>query len=55
MVRLKVAERLIYGQMKIEEASRILNISTRQVIRIKERVNRLGPEAAALLIGFTTF
>ncbi len=46
MVRLKVAERLIEGQMKIEEAARILNISTRQVIRIKGRVKKIGPEAA---------
>jgi transposase len=45
MVRLKVAERLIEKVMKVEEAARILNISTRQVIRIKGRVNRLGPEA----------
>ena len=46
MVRLKVAERLIEGQMKIEEAARILNISTRQAIRIKGRVKKIGPEAA---------
>jgi len=46
MVRLKVAERLIGGQMKVEEAARILNISTRQVIRIKGRVKKIGPEAA---------
>jgi transposase len=45
MVRLKVAERLIEKVMKVEEAARILNLSTRQVIRIKGRVNRLGPEA----------
>jgi transposase len=45
MVRLKVAERLIEGDMKVEEASRILNISTRQVIRIKGRVKETGPEA----------
>jgi len=41
MVRLKVAERLIEKVMKVEEVARILNISTRQVIRIKGRVNRL--------------
>ena len=46
MVGLKVAERLIEGQMKIEEAARILNISTRQAIRIKGRVKKIGPEAA---------
>lgn len=46
MVRLKVAERLIEGQMKIEEAARILNISTRQVIRMAGRVKKIGPEAA---------
>jgi hypothetical protein len=45
MVRLKVAERLIEGQIKVEEAALILNIYTRQVIRIEGRVNRLGPEA----------
>jgi transposase len=45
MARLKVAERLIEKAMKVEEASRILDISTRQVIRIKGRVNRLGPKA----------
>ena len=45
MVRLRVAEKLLEGQMKIEEAARILNISTRQVIRIKERVKRFGPGA----------
>ena len=46
MVRLKVAERLAEGKMKIQEAADILMISTRQVIRIKERVKRLGPKAA---------
>ena len=45
MVRLKVAERLVEGQMKVEEAARILNISTRQVIRIKKGVKKIGPEA----------
>jgi len=45
MVRLRVAEKLLEGQMKIEEAARILNISTRQVIRIKGRVKRFGPGA----------
>lgn len=45
MVRLKVAERLIGGQMKLEEASRILNISTRQAVRIKGRVKKIGPQA----------
>ncbi len=45
MVRLKVAERLIDGQMKIGQAADILMLSTRQVIRIKERVSRFGPGA----------
>jgi len=45
MVRLKVAERLLEKTMKVEEASRILNISTRQVIRIKKGVKEIGPEA----------
>ena len=45
MVRLRVAEKLLEGQMKIEEAARILNISTRQVIRIKGRVKIFGPGA----------
>ncbi len=45
MVRLKVAEKLIEGQMKVEEAARILNISTRQVIRMAGRVKKIGPEA----------
>jgi transposase len=45
MVRLKVAERLIEDQMKVKEAARILNISTRHVIRIKERVIKFGPGA----------
>jgi transposase len=45
MTRLKVAERLIEKTMKVEEASRILNISTRQVIRIKKGVREIGPEA----------
>jgi len=39
-------ERLTEKVMKVEEAARILNISTRQVIRMAGRVNRLGPEAA---------
>jgi transposase len=45
MVRLKVAERLIERAMRVEEASHILDISTRQVIRIKGRVKEVGPEA----------
>lgn len=45
MVRLKVAERLIDGYMKIDQAADILMLSTRQVIRIKERVKRFGPSA----------
>jgi transposase len=45
MARLRVVERLIEGEMKVEEASRILNISTRQVKRIKKRVIKTGPGA----------
>ena len=45
MARLKVTEILIEGEMKVKEASDILKISTIQVIRIKERVKRIGPEA----------
>jgi transposase len=44
MARLKVAERLIGNVMKVEEASRILDISTRQVIRIKGRVKEIAPK-----------
>lgn len=33
MARLKVAERLVEGEMKIKEAADILMLSTRQVIR----------------------
>lgn len=45
MVRLKVAERLAAGEMKVKQAADILMLSTRQVIRIKERVKRFGPGA----------
>jgi len=45
MVRLKVAERLVEGEMKVKEAADILMLSTRQVIRIKERVRTFGPGA----------
>ena len=45
MTRLKVAERLIDGEMMVSQAADILMLSTRQVIRIKERVRRLGPGA----------
>jgi hypothetical protein len=48
IARLKVAERLIERAMRVEEASHILNISTRQVIRIKGRVKEIGPEAVNL-------
>ncbi len=43
MVRLRVAERLLEGSMKINQAADILMLSTRQVIRIKERMKRFGP------------
>ena len=45
MVRLKVAERLVEKEMKVRQAADILMLSTRQVIRIKERMKRLGPGA----------
>ena len=45
MVRLKVAERLVEKEMKVRQAADILMLSTRQVIRIKERVKRFGPGA----------
>jgi hypothetical protein len=45
MVRLKVAERLIEGDIKVKEAADILILSTRQVIRLKERVRKYGPGA----------
>jgi len=45
MARLKVAERLVEGEIKIKEAAGILMLSTRQVIRIKERVRKFGPGA----------
>ena len=45
MTRLKVAERLIDGEMMVSQAADILMLSTRQVIRIKERVRRFGPGA----------
>ena len=45
MVRLRVAERLLDGSMEIVQAADILKLSTRQVIRIKERVKRFGPGA----------
>jgi len=45
MVRLKVIERLLEGDMRVSQAADILMLSTRQVIRIKERVRRFGPGA----------
>jgi len=45
MVRLRVAERLLDGSMEIVQAADILKLSSRQVIRIKERVKRFGPGA----------
>ena len=45
MVRLKVAERLVNEEMKVRQAADILMLSTRQVIRIRERVKRFGPGA----------
>ena len=43
MARLKVAERLIEGEIRVREAAEVLMLSTRQVARIKERVKRFGP------------
>lgn len=45
MTRLKVAERLLEGEIKVKDAAEVLRLSTRQVIRIKERVKRFGPGA----------
>jgi len=45
MARLKVAEKLVEGEIKVKEAAEVLMLSTRQVIRIKERVRTLGPGA----------
>ena len=45
MARLKVAERLAEGGIMVKEAAEVLRLSTRQVIRIKERVKRFGPGA----------
>jgi len=45
MARLKVAERLIEGEMTIKGAAEVLGLSTRQVIRIKERVRKYGLKA----------
>ena len=45
MTRLKVAERLVEGEITVKDAAEVLMLSTRQVIRIKERVKRFGPGA----------
>ncbi|MBA7649082.1 ISNCY family transposase ISHahy13 [subsurface metagenome] len=45
MARLKVAERLVGGEIKVKEASEVLMLSTRQVIRIKKKVRLNGPVA----------
>ena len=45
MARLKVAEKLLAGEIKVKDAAEVLMLSTRQTIRIKERVRILGPKA----------
>jgi len=45
MARLKVAERLVEGEITIKDAAEVLGLSTRQVIRIKKGVKLKGPIA----------
>lgn len=45
MARLKVAERLLEGNIKVKDAAEILGLSTRQIIRIKKGVRQNGPKA----------
>ena len=45
MARLKVAERLVEGEVTIKDAAEVLKLSTRQVIRIKKGVRLNGPKA----------
>ncbi len=46
MVRVEVIDRLLRGEMKVNQAAHILMLSSRQVIRIKERMKKSGPGAA---------
>ena len=43
MARLKIAERLVGGEVTIKDAAEVLRLSTRQVIRIKKGVRLNGP------------
>ena len=43
MARLKIAERLVEGEVTIKDAAEVLKLSTRQVIRIKKGVRLNGP------------
>ena len=45
MARVKVAERLIEGEMTVKGAAEVLGLSTRQIIRIKKKVRLNGPGA----------
>jgi len=45
MTRLKVAERLIEGEIRVKDAAEVLGLSTRQVKRIKKKVRLNGPGA----------
>jgi len=42
MARLKVAERLIEGEIRVKDAAEVLRLSTRQVLRIKKGVIKIG-------------
>ena len=43
MAKLKVAERLLKGDIEIKEAAEVLRLSTRQTLRIKKGVRLNGP------------
>jgi len=45
MTRLKVAERLVEGEMTVRGAAEVLGLSTRQILRIKKKVRLNGPGA----------
>ena len=45
MARLKVAERLIEGEMTVKGAAEVLGLSTRQTLRIKKGVRLNGSKA----------
>jgi len=42
MARLKVAERLVEGEIRVKDAAEVLRLSTRQVLRIKKGVIKIG-------------